>query len=234
MNLQLKNLQYLTHNGNYSCKIILKNRQHIHSDQIEFKVKFDPIFNQTDSVVLVTERRLINLTCSVEAYPLPGEIKWLLKSIPSNEYKISTSETGTSRTSCLEIPNAKIYHSGLYTCSVESGVTLLKRQFNVTVDHEPLFLTKSKNITVDENQSVEFVCSVVQRQLNKSRLIWKSLTTNEHVLADEEYQIYDRYSSVIKITHVNRSHTGMFACVLENSPEYSITFGLFVKCKRTF
>lgn len=239
MTLELKNLSHLTHNGEYFCELELKNNKKFASKAIDVKVKFKPVmeFSGERTSLVTLNKRPLNLTCVVEGYPLP-EIKWFFNSRPLtdafNEYK----EGEARLKSWLYFDTISLVDAGEYKCQVVdtgSKKLPLSRVFNVMLDHEPQFLTSARNYTVDEHESVEFVCAIVQKQKERSRLVWRKRDENVELLeASEVYEVDDRYTSILKLEKVNRSHIGMYECFLEDKPHYLVPYGLIVRCKYTF
>ena len=104
----------------------------------------------------------------------------------------------------------------------------------ISILAEPRFLTSSKNVTVDENETIELVCSIVQElwhsHENKSKLMWLSLNTNTTIEPSESYDVNNRQTSILRIDKVNRNHSGVYMCLLADNPVQSITYSLFVRC----
>lgn len=90
-------------------------------------------------------------------------------------------------------------------------------------------MTNSKNVTIEEYESAEFVCSIEQNP--KSSLTWMNLNSNTFVKPTEIYEIEDRYISVLKIEKVTRFNSSAFICFINNKPNKFIKFDLTVNCK---
>lgn len=228
MLLNLSNLSHVEHNGNYTCRIKLTNMQELYSNTVNLRVNFKSFLklNNQKKTIVTSEKMSLNLTCEAEGYPTP-DIHWSFNSNNLNSnFIVNKLEYGMK--SSLILTNISISDNGTYSCFTDENS---KRYFDVLVDLEPQFLTESKNLTVDENQSVEFVCSIVQKQMNKSSLAWRKLNDEKRITQYEEFRVNDRYTSIMKIENVNRKDTGTFECYLEGTPEFSITYNLFIRCK---
>ncbi len=154
------------------------------------------------------------------------EIKWLFNSKPLRPFS-ELKESETKRKSWMYFDAVSTANAGLYTCQVDGKMA---RVFHVMLDRQPQFLTSSRNFTVAENESVEFVCSVVQRMERRSKLVWKRSDENALIEASEVYEIADRCTSILKIDKVNRNHMGVYECFLEDKPHYLVSYGLVVRC----
>ncbi len=97
-------------------------------------------------------------------------------------------------------------------------------------------MTQSKNLTVDENQSVELVCSIVQNDqqaASNTKLIWINSKTNRTLQSNEEYTVGNRRTSILKIKNVTRNDAATYLCQIEEKANLSIEFCLLVKCLYT-
>ncbi|XP_071376407.1 sialic acid-binding Ig-like lectin 5 isoform X2 [Centroberyx affinis] len=149
----------------------------------------------------VKEGDALNLTCSVESYPL-SIVTWAKLGSNDTETKL---QNGTEK-AALFISNVTIEHFGQYICTAQHLNTSQTAYANITVIYvkKPVI---TGNTTVKEGDTLNLICSVESYPL--SIVTWAKLDSNTVLQNGTE-------KAALIIFNVTAEHFGRYVCTAQH------------------
>lgn len=93
----------------------------------------------------------------------------------------------------------------------------------------PIMLSEAKNITVDEFEAANLICSI--EKYPKPNILWKNLITDE-IIDSNLYTYINSKTVALLFEHVTRNNSGFYSCFDQENPNLSTQFGITVKCNK--
>ncbi|XP_071376405.1 sialic acid-binding Ig-like lectin 10 isoform X1 [Centroberyx affinis] len=188
----------IEHFGQYIC-----TAQHLNTSQTAYAnitviyVKKPIITGNTT----VKEGDALNLTCSVESYPL-SIVTWTKLGSNDTETKL---QNGTEK-AALFISNVTIEHFGQYICTAQHLNMTQRVYANITVMYvkKPVI---TGNTTVKEGDTLNLICSVESYPL--SIVTWAKLDSNTVLQNGTE-------KAALIIFNVTAEHFGRYVCTAQH------------------
>ncbi|XP_051261426.1 sialic acid-binding Ig-like lectin 10 isoform X2 [Dicentrarchus labrax] len=156
----------------------------------------------------------LNLTCSVESFPL-SNITWSIGGSNTNLHSEPTTDLQNNIGSAtLVIHNVTADHSGQYICTTEH----LNNMLNETVDVAVIYMKKpiiTGNTTVEWGQTLNLTCSV--ESFPPSRITWSNLGSNTNLLSEPNTDLQNNTeSATLVIRNVTADHSGQYICTAQH------------------
>lgn len=194
---------------------------------------------------MVNETADVKLICKAEGNPVP-EVKFTFNGSPLNfesKYDKYTKEIWMS------LRNMTKRDNGTYACylneTMQRSIDIIIRcksaeiAFRLFDDNKnsltclfhnldgPIMLSESKNLTVDELDTANLVCSI--EKYPKPNIMWKNVLTGEIIDANS-YTYINSKTVALVFERATRNNSGLYACFEHDTPHRTIEFGLFIRC----
>ncbi|XP_026041308.1 sialic acid-binding Ig-like lectin 10 isoform X3 [Astatotilapia calliptera] len=192
------------HNTNVTCKIsftgetITEETSTLNVNYLkEVKIR---------GVTRVKEHESLNLTCSVESFPL-SLIRW-------SRLSSDTNLKSDSRSATFIILNATTKHAGQYVCTAQYMNNTLKEKVTVRVMYYRKPQIAGRTV-VKEGDVLNLTCGI--ESFPPALIVWKTLTSNINPYNGTNNDLYnDTGSATLVIQNVAAEHSGQYVCAAKH------------------
>ncbi|XP_013763575.1 immunoglobulin superfamily member 10-like [Pundamilia nyererei] len=192
------------HNTNVTCKISFTGET-ITEETSTLNVNYLKEV-KISGVTRVKEHESLNLTCSVESFPL-SLIRW-------SRLSSDTNLQSDLRSATFIILNATTKHAGQYVCMAQYMNNTLKEKVTVRVMYYRKPQIAGRTV-VKEGDVLNLTCGI--ESFPPALIVWKMLTSNINPYNGTNTDLYnDTGSATLVIQNVAAEHSGQYVCAAKH------------------